>query len=594
MIRCKNCGYEYDYTGKSCPVCSAAPIIDLSDKETTVRELKRATEEKNQKKIYFCRHLLADAGDVESMREFAKAVEKNAKDGEDIDTAMAYYKKAAEKNDPYSAYKFSRLIGRSSEEASRFWLRYSAVLGSIHSYPEAAELFSSEGKEEIAAYYVSRAAACDDTLSIVNMAKRWCEGIGVEPNPAYARWYLDKLTLPPISAIKLAHKLRMTEPSEPPRLSFPSYDKYIRLLADNAKKLGFFTAYFYLESALANAGDFNAALAVGILLAEGKGCEKDTERGISLIESAVLRGNPAAALYLAEEYRRGAILDKDLNTAIKYYKKAAELGYPAAYEKIADIYRESDSVGKHIGRIIELYELAAAGGSESAEAKARELIRAREDFYLEAYNIINLKQKVTKEEAFTAYRSAAISTAMGDARAALLLAKCYAFGFGTEKSRATAFYWYKHAADSGCADALLPLGLCYSRGFGTEFSYKLAVKFLTEADKAGLKGAKEELETVYKRRMKKMVRSLYANAMELIHQKKFSEAARLLSSFESLAYPKAIYTLGCLYEFGRGVTHSDRIRAEKYYEKAFIGNDMYGSFKDPNSNYKLTILRMIR
>ena len=183
---------------------------------------------------------------------------------------------------------------------------------------------------------------------------------------------------------------------------------------------------------------------------------------------------------------------------------------------------------------------------------------------------------------------------MGDARAALLLAKCYAFGFGTEKSRSTAFYWYKHAADSGCTDALLHLGLCYSRGFGTEFSYKLAVKYLTEANNAGLNGAKEELEIIYKRRMKKMVRSLYARSMELIHEKKFYDAAKLLSSFESLGYPKAVYTLGCLYEFGRGVTHSDRVRAEKCYEKAFIGNPTYGSFKDPNSKYKLTILRMIR
>ena len=94
--------------------------------------------------------------------------------------------------------------------------------------------------------------------------------------------------------------------------------------------------------------------------------------------------------------------------------------------------------------------------------------------------------------------------------------------------------------------------------------------------------------------MKKMVRSLYSSAMSLIYQKKYAEAVRLLTSFESLAYPKAIYTLGCLYEFGRGVGRSDKARAAQYYERASIGGPEFGSFRDPASVYKLKILKMIR
>ena len=94
--------------------------------------------------------------------------------------------------------------------------------------------------------------------------------------------------------------------------------------------------------------------------------------------------------------------------------------------------------------------------------------------------------------------------------------------------------------------------------------------------------------------MKKLVNSLYAKSMELIYMKKFSEAAQLLASYENLGHPKSLYTLGCLYEFGRGVAKSSRTKAERYYELAYVGNKTHGSFSDPASKYKLTILRMMR
>ena len=562
--------------------------------ELTARELAAAVTEKNPQKIRACRHLLADGGDVESMREYAKILEKGDYQVKDIDAAMNYYYKAAKRFDSYSAYRFSRLVSRSNTEHAKFWLRFSALLGSIDSYPEASELFASEGKEEIAAYYSALAAECNDTLSIVNMAKRWNEGRGVSENNAHAKWYLDKLSIPPISAIKLAYKLRSVHPEEPPKLEFPEFYRYIRLLMDNARELGFDSACFYLTSMLSRNGDINAECAMGVMLLEGKGCEKDTERAIATLDSNIKHGNPAAAVYLGEEYLLGRLLDKNTELAMKYFKKASDLGYPEAYEKLGDIYRCAEGADKDVGKAIELYELVAAGGCESARRKAMELKTKREDFFLEAYQILNLKAKVTPEEAFTAFRAAAIATAMGDIRAASLLARCYAFGFGTKKDRKSAFFWYKHAAENGEKSAYLYLGLCYSRGIGTEFSFTEAVKWLQLSVSTGAEGGAGELALLYKRKMNKMVRSLYAKSVELIYMKKYKDAFELLSSYEKLGHPKSLYTLGCLYEFGRGVPRSSRRKAEEYYELACRGNDSYGSFTDPASRYKLTILKMMR
>ena len=594
LIKCKRCEHKSDYNGKPCAICGSPLVIDDIDIEETRAELERALKERNSSKICACRHLLADAGDTDSEREYAKILEKADPQLKNIDTAMDYYFRAAKKNDPFSAYRFSKLVGRSSEDNAKFWLKYAAVLGSINSYPDACELFSAEGREDIASYYCALAAACDDTISIVNMAKRWYDGVGVPANPAHAKWYLDKLTIPPIHAIKLAYRLRSTVAEEPERLIFPDYGKYLKALADDAKRLGFFTAYFFLVSGLAKNGDINAETALGILLTEGKGCERNVERGKATLELSMAHGNPAAAIYLGEGHLSGEFFAKNPAYAIKCFEKAASLGYPDAYEKLGDIYKEGKLVTQSIPRALELYDLAAAGGCASAKEKSDGIKEKRHGFYLDAYKIINSGKAVTEDEAFSAFKASAIATAMGDVRSMTLLAKCYFYGFGTEKDRSMGFYWFREAVSAGDREANIHLALCYSRGLGVAFSFREAVKYLKIAKSLGLNGAAAELELLYKRKMKKTVRALYAQAMELLYMKKPIDAARLLSSFESLGYPKALYTLGCLYEFGTGVAKPDPKRAHSYYEKAYIGNSTFGNFGDPDSDYKFKIMKLIR
>ena len=594
MIKCKKCEHHSDYTGKPCVICGSEIEIDENDIEEAKKLLERALKERNFAKVHSCRHLLADAGDKDAAREYAKYLEKYDSQLKNIDTAMDYYFKAAKQNDPYSAYRFSKLIGRSSEQNSKFWLKYAAILGSINSYPDVSELFSAEGNEEAAAYYCSLAASCDDTVSIVNMSKRWYDGVGVPKNPAYAKWYLDKLSIPPIHAIKLAYKLRSTQSEEPYRLVFPEYKKYLKSLSEEAKTLGFYTAYFYLISTLAKEGDINAEAALGILYTEGKGCQQNIERGRAILELSMAHGNPAAAVYLGEAHLTGEFFAKNIAYAIKCFETAASLGYSDSYEKLGDIYREGKLVEKNIPKAVELYDLAAAGGCIGAKSKSEAIKEKRREFYIDAYQIINSRKPVTEEESFSAFKASAIATAMGEVRAMTLLAKCYFYGFGTKKDRKTGFYWYNEAVRLGDREATLHLAICYSRGLGVAFSFKNAVKYLKIAKSLGLNGASDELGVLYKRKTKKMVRALYAQSMELLFQKKPVEAARLLSSFESLAYPKALYTLGCLYEFGTGVAKADPKRAENYYKKAFIGNSNFGNFEDPNSDYKFKILKLVR
>ena len=594
MITCKECQKIYDYNGDACPVCSAPPVIDEKDIAATRDELSRAISHKNAALIQSCRHLLADAADTESEREFAKILERSEPRIRDLDAAMEYYRRAAVKNDPFAAYRYSRLVGRSNAKAAAIWLKYSATLGCIESYPDVSELFASEGREDIAAHYAALAAACDDTDSIVNMARRWSDGIGVPENEAYAKWYLDKMVLPPISAIKLAYKLRSVKSEEPPKLEFPEYSSHLRSLYKEADEFRFDTITYHICSLLAKGGDINATTRLGKLLIEGRGCKRDTEAGKKYLEAAMLQGSPEGALYLGRAYVVGELFPKDLNAAMAYFDKAASLGYTDAYEELGNIYHDGELTERDIPRALELYELAACGGSATARKKAEHIKNTREKFFLDAYETITLGKEISAEEAFNAFKAAAISTAMGEIRAPKLLGDCYAYAIGTKQERSTAFYWYKHAAELGDASSYMMLALCYSRGFGTNFSYSNAVKYLKLSQDMSFGGASEELNRLYTARMKKMVRSLYSKAMRLIHMKKYAEAVKFLRSFESLGYPKALYTLGCMYEFGRGVSRSDVGMATKYYKLAFAGSPAFGNFADPRSDYKRKILLMLR
>ena len=130
----------------------------------------------------------------------------------DLDAAMEYYYMAAEKNDATSAYRYSRLAERTSDKAASFWLLYSAALGCVEAYPALADKLARDGDDELANYYYALSAAYDDTDSIVTLAKRYYNGVGTEQNLPYAKWYMDKLTLPPIHAAAIPEAWRHIPP----------------------------------------------------------------------------------------------------------------------------------------------------------------------------------------------------------------------------------------------------------------------------------------------------------------------------------------------------------------------------------------------
>ncbi|MBQ8688991.1 MAG: sel1 repeat family protein [Clostridia bacterium] len=580
MIRCKKCGYEGVYTGPVCPECHEKIVLSAAEIAEYRRELDvalRAGEEETVVENYM---ILADAGDTAAEREYAKLLEKGGPVPRDIDRATEFFFRAAKKCDPYSAYRYSRLISRMSDELSKFWLLFSAALGCENAYLSAADYYAEQGKNVYANCYYYLAAAGGDSDAIVKLAMRYYNGDGIERSNEYAKWYMDKFTFPPLYALKLAYKLRAVKAEEPPRIVCEDYEGLIEGLIGQAKRLGFESAQTKLYVMLAEGGnpDRMCELAEHYLSCES---EKNPQEAVRVLSHAAATGSARAYLMLGLMYRSGEHVKQNIRLALESFEHAASLGSTLAYEYMGDIYHHKDYHGRDVARACELFELAANGGSTTAAEKAREIRKSRENYFYRA-------AEAEDERPEDAFRDYSISALMGFPLGYLKVGECYALGIGTDVFRRGAFENYTKAVALGVTDAYLPLGVCYSRGIGTAFDFDLAVKYLTLAQNSGEQRARRELRRIYENKRRHLGDKLYSTAMRLIYNKKLIPAAKALANAMKLSHPKAIYTLGCLYEFGGGVS-TDKTRAYQLY-----GEAAKRSFTDPRAKYKSTVLKMLK
>jgi TPR repeat protein len=296
---------------------------------------------------------------------------------------------------------------------------------------------------------------------------------------------------------------------------------------------------------------------------------------------AAKSGNMEAYRHMGDIYLAGKLVPRDARQALECYQKAAELGMTNAYETMGDIFRQGEIVPMDVARAIELYDMGAKEGHATAREKADMLKAKREELYVAGENL----RLSTPEQSFRAF---AISASMGYTPAYKEMARAFRDGHGIKRNRQQAFLWFEKAVEAKDDEALYEYGLCFSRGIGTAFNFKKAVETLAKSARLGNERAKAELERLMLNKRRHMLNKIYSDAMSLIHQKKFTEAEKMLKICLKMGHAKGIYTLGCLNEFGLGIP-TNRGVAFRLYEMSF---DL--KFRDPRSVYKLRILRMVR
>lgn len=578
-MHCNNCNYDGEFVNGQCPRCRESQALSNERKLSIKAALKASLDKKEYEKAVGYYQALADMGDAESERELAKLLEDGVLVPQDIDKAVELYKSAAEKNDAAAAYRYSRYAMKESISRGSFWLIYSAVLGEVDAYNPAADELASMGKDVEANYFYTLASNCDHKAATVSLASRYYEGIGFSrPNRGAAKWYLKKYKILPLYALPLAIKLRKVKAEEPPRVEFKE-DVFLRSLVKSALEAGCQNASIRLCEMLGKHGDLDSLASGAMMRIKSFAGDAEREEGMRILRECAVRGSSDAYMTFGKLYREGQYINKDIKAAVFNYEMAAKLERADAYEELGDIYTDGKDIERDFVKALGYYEKAAALGSEKGERRAAEIIAERDKLYKGAEAIADSEGK---------FRLYAISAAMGHPTATFKLAECYEYAIGVKADRPSAYNFYLDAAEMGESAALVPLGRCYFDGFGVNRDFSLALKIFERAERLGDKRAEKYIKAIYENKKKKIAKRVYSQAMRLVHMKKPSEAFELLTLAQKLDYPKAIYSLGCLYEFGMGVPVS-KDKAYSMYELAYRMK-----FRDPRARFKLSILRKVK
>ena len=586
MIKCKSCAYTGPYEGKVCPQCGARYYLSEPEVRRILQETHEARTRREMETVVENYRMLADFGVAEAEREYARQLESEGA----FDRAAVLYRRAAISGDAIGAYRFALCNPELNESARRFWLCYASVLGCKESYCKTAEALHLAAEERMATYFYRLAADLDDIGAIVTLARRYVTGEGCEKNEGCAKWYMDKLSLPPISALRLAYKLRAVVPEEPPAQDHSAYYEFLRALRADAERFGFFGAERYLAELLMSRGDVDAAMRVArVCLGEADGSEgdkqkKSIEAALAALELAASNGCADAYLMLGDFYHHGKYgIEQSLPRAVNLYAKAAELSSAEAYRILGELHLTEQLGKRNIPLAIRFFEEGAALGSEDAFRRAAELKDQREAIYFSGID----KQKTNPEGAM---RDFAVSASMGYAPAEVKLGDCYLRGVASrgKPERRAAFQRYEKAYRLGVDAAVYPLALCYSRGVGTAFNNRRAVELLRRGIALGEQRCHAELDRLMRRRLKKSIRSMHSQAVSLLYQHKYDEAFRILTALARMDEAVAVYYLGACYEFGIG-TATDRPLAYAMYHRAGeLG------FVDERSKRKAIFLRLVK
>lgn len=586
MITCKSCHTTGPYEGKVCPACGARYYLNEAEVRAILTETHEARARREMETVVENYRMLADFGVAEAEREYARHLESEGS----WDQAAMLYRRAAAAGDATGAYRFALCNPELNEVARRFWLCYAAVLGCRESYCPTAEALHLSGDERMATYFYRLAADCDDIGAIVALARRYTKGEGCEKNEGYAKWYMDKLTLPPISALRLAYKLRGVAAEEPPAPAHDAYFDFLKVLRLDAERFGFFGAERYLAELLMGRGDVDAAMRMArVCLSEADGAEgekkkRSIEAALSALELAASNGCADAYLMLGDFAHHGKYgVAKDMARAVNLYAKAAELSSAEAYRILGELHL-GDEIGKrNIPLAIRFFEEGAKFGSEESFRLAGKLKDQREASYYSGLE----RQKNDPEGAM---RDFAVSASMGYAPAEVKLGDCYLRGIAGrgKPDRRAAYRRYEKAYRAGVDAAVYPLALCYSRGVGVAFNNRRAVELLRRGLALGEGRCQAELDKLMQRRLKKSIRSMHSQAVSLLHQHKYDEAFRLLTALARMDEAVAVYYLGACYEFGIGTAIDRPLAYAMYRRAAELG------FADERSKRKAIFLRLVK
>jgi len=201
-------------------------------------------------------------------------------------------------------------------------------------------------------------------------------------------WTMDRIRMPaapmasaaPLSPQVPSAPVKEPEPAPPPPPPPPPRTgPYTVSEAQEAVKRNDYETAVAAFKYLAEKGEVEGQIGLGLLHLSGQGVEKDLNRAIEWLRLAAAQSNAFAQNKLGEQYKIGEGVQRDYAQALKWFKQSADQGYAAAQANLGQLYQFGLGVAADEDEAIKWLKLAAQQGHSLAKSSLAAINKARAD-----------------------------------------------------------------------------------------------------------------------------------------------------------------------------------------------------------------------
>ena len=569
-----------------CPSCATGNALTHSECQALWDKVYSAEKIKDRALRASSLLRLAEQGDAKAGFEYAECLFNADGVSENREEALLWYKAAAGKLHPTAAYRFAmnlmeQKFGNNQTQVV-FWMRVAGELGNANAAYELYRIYENgEGvtpSHKSALHWLVRGAEGGNTDCAAKLVKMYATGSGVEKNIAAARYFIEKISDPTFLQKMYFFTLGKGEGSFPSEIDDRSSLKESLALADWAAAEAEYdiAARLYYLGALK--GDAGANYALGCSYEKGNGVPKSESEARHHFFLAASAGNAAAYIKLGDYAKDGIGGDIDASLALSSYERAADLGSAEACFRLAEAYRHGTLCAPSLPKALRYYEKASLLGNTEAAAEVENIRRATSAVYEKGLAADR------EGDVCAAAHFFGMAAGMGHAGASYLIGTMYEEGRGVAPDMKKAVAYFRTAAESGNLAAIYRLGICYSEGRGVKRDYAVARKLLSVAAKQNYGASVAILDNMRRQKHLRAAQKIYSISSILYRRGEVAECIRYRMLAAKLGNARAMYMLGCHFEFGDGLP-MDREKATAWYNRAQRAGFRTGAGSDPKGGF---------
>jgi TPR repeat protein len=200
---------------------------------------------------------------------------------------------------------------------------------------------------------------------------------------------------------------------------------------------------FEILQPLAEQGQPDAQLTLGIMYDYGQGVPQDNAKALEWYRKAALHGSPSVQHNLGVKYFDGIGIPRNYLEAYRWWRMAAAAGFAESQYSLGELYASGLGVAKDESQAAKWYRLAADQNNAMAQYRL---------------GVMYAAGRGVSHDYAQAYRWLRKAADQGLPQAQYQVGRLYENGVGISRNEREALRWYQLAADQGLDKARIRLG----------------------------------------------------------------------------------------------------------------------------------------